>query len=43
MGVRIQRFSMLIDNKVVKSINVEGPEKFEVSTAEVLNQATEIF
>ena len=44
MGVRIQRFSMLIDNNVVKSINVEGPGKFEVSTAEVLlNQATEIF
>ena len=44
MGIRIQRFSMLIDNNVVKSINVEGPGKFEVSSAEVLlKQATEIF
>jgi len=35
---------MLIDNNIVKSINVEGPGKFEVSSAEVLlKQATEIF
>ena len=33
MGVRSQRFSMLVDNGVVKSINVEGPGKFEVSDA----------
>jgi peroxiredoxin len=31
MGVRSQRFSMLVDDGVVKSINVEGPGKFEVS------------
>ena len=33
MGVRSQRFSMLVDNGVVKSLNVEGPGKFEVSDA----------
>jgi peroxiredoxin len=31
MGVRSQRFSMLVDDSVVKSINVEAPGKFEVS------------
>jgi peroxiredoxin len=33
MGVRCQRFSMLVDNGVVKSLNVEAPGKFEVSDA----------
>ncbi len=33
MGVRSQRFSMLVDNGVVKALNVEGPGKFEVSDA----------
>ena len=33
MGVRMNRFSMLIDNGVVKQLNVEGPGKFEVSDA----------
>jgi glutaredoxin/glutathione-dependent peroxiredoxin len=33
MGVRCQRFSMLLDDGVVKSLNVEGPGKFEVSDA----------
>jgi peroxiredoxin len=31
MGLRMQRFSMLVDNGVVKSLNLEGPGKFEVS------------
>ena len=31
MGVRMNRFSMLVDDGVVKSLNVEGPGKFEVS------------
>ena len=31
MGVRCQRFSMLVDDGVVKTLNVEGPGKFEVS------------
>jgi peroxiredoxin len=36
MGVRAQRFSMLVDNGVVKSLNVEAPGKFEVSDAETM-------
>ena len=33
MGMRSQRFSMLVENGVVKSLNVEAPGKFEVSDA----------
>src|SRR5262245_47299331 len=33
MGMRMNRFSMLVDNGTVKSVNVEGPGKFEVSDA----------
>ena len=33
MGTRMHRFSMLVDNGVVKQLNVEGPGKFEVSDA----------
>jgi len=36
MGVRSQRYSMFVDNGVVKSINVEQPGKFEVSDAETI-------
>ena len=36
MGVRSRRFSMLVDNGVVKTLNVEEPGKFEVSNAETL-------
>jgi peroxiredoxin len=36
MGVRCQRFSMLVDNGVVRSLNVEGPGKYEVSDAETM-------
>jgi len=36
MGVRSQRYSMLIDNGVVKAINVEAPGKFEVSDADTM-------
>jgi glutaredoxin/glutathione-dependent peroxiredoxin len=36
MGVRAQRFSMLIDDGVVKQINVEAPGKFEVSSCETM-------
>jgi glutaredoxin/glutathione-dependent peroxiredoxin len=36
MGVRCQRFSMLVQDGVVKSLNVEGPGKFEVSDAETM-------
>ena len=31
LGMRCQRFAMLVDDGVVKSINVEAPGKFEVS------------
>ncbi len=33
MGTRMNRFSMLVDDGVVKSLNVEAPGKFEVSDA----------
>ena len=36
MGVRSQRYSMFVDNGVVKSINLEGPGKFEVSDADTM-------
>ena len=36
MGVRVQRFSMLVEDGVVKKLNVEQPQKFEVSNAETM-------
>jgi peroxiredoxin len=36
MGVRSQRFSMLVDDGVVKGLNVEGAGKFEVSDADTM-------
>ena len=33
LGVRSQRYSMLVDNGVVRKLNVEAPGKFEVSDA----------
>jgi peroxiredoxin len=33
MGVRMKRFSMLIENGVVRTLNIEQPRKFEVSDA----------
>ena len=33
MGIRSQRYSMLVVDGVVKSLNIEGPGKFEVSDA----------
>jgi peroxiredoxin len=33
MGLRCRRFSMFVDNGVVKSLNLEEPRKFEVSDA----------
>jgi peroxiredoxin len=36
MGMRMQRFSMLVDNGVVKQLNIEAPGKFEVSNAETM-------
>lgn len=36
MGLRSQRYSMLVDDGVVKSLNIEAPGKFEVSDADTL-------
>ena len=36
MGMRCQRFSMLVDDGVVKTLNIEGPGKFEVSDGETM-------
>jgi peroxiredoxin len=43
MGVRSQRYSMLVQDGVVKSLNVEAPGKFEVSdAATLLKQAQQL-
>jgi peroxiredoxin len=39
MGVRTQRYSMLVDDGVVKALNVEKPGEFDVSSAEALLKA----
>jgi glutaredoxin/glutathione-dependent peroxiredoxin len=36
MGLRSQRYSMLVDNGIVKTLNIEAPGKFEVSDADTL-------
>ena len=36
MGMRSQRYSMLVENGVVKKLNLEAPGKYEVSGAEVM-------
>jgi peroxiredoxin len=36
MGIRSQRYSMLVEDGVVKQLNLEQPGKFEVSNAETL-------
>jgi len=36
MGVRSQRYSMFVENGIVKALNVEAPGKFEVSDAETM-------
>ena len=36
MGVRSRRYSMLVEDGVVRSLNVEEPGKFEVSDAETM-------
>ena len=43
MGLRSNRYSMLVVDGVVKSLNVEAPGKFEVSDADtLLKQAKEL-
>jgi len=34
MGIRSQRYAMIVDDGVVTALNVEEPRKFEVSSAE---------
>jgi peroxiredoxin len=41
MGVRSQRYSMLVVDGVVKALNLEQPGKFEVSDAETLLKQAE--
>ncbi len=36
MGIRSQRYAMVVDNGVVKTLNVEAPGKFDVSSAEAI-------
>ncbi len=36
MGVRSQRYAMIVDDGVVKALDVEAPGKFEVSSAEAV-------
>ena len=36
MGLRSQRYSMLVVDGAVKSLNIEAPSKFEVSNAETM-------
>ena len=36
MGTRSKRYSMLVEDGVVKKLNVEAPGKFEVSNAETM-------
>jgi glutaredoxin/glutathione-dependent peroxiredoxin len=39
MGKRSQRYSMVVDNGVVKALNVEKPGQYEVSSAEAMLKA----
>lgn len=36
MGLRSQRYSMLVKDGVVRTLNIEGPGKFEVSDAQTM-------
>ena len=36
LGMRSQRYSMLVDDGVVKKLNVAAPGKFEVSDADTM-------
>ena len=38
MGIRCQRFSMLVDDGIVKALNIEAPGKFEVSGGDTMVQ-----
>ncbi|WP_419799046.1 MAG: peroxiredoxin [Terasakiella sp.] len=36
MGMRLQRFSLLVEDGIVTQLNIEGPGKFEVSGGDTL-------
>jgi peroxiredoxin len=36
MGLRSQRYSMLVEDGVVQTLNIEEPGKFDVSNAETM-------
>ena len=36
MGIRSQRYAMVVNNKVVETLNIEGPGEFKVSDAETI-------
>jgi peroxiredoxin len=39
MGVRSKRYAMVVDNGVVKALNIEAPGAFEVSSADAMLKA----
>ncbi len=39
MGIRSKRYAMVVDNGVVKALNVEAPGAFEVSSADTILRA----
>ena len=39
LGVRSQRYAMIVDNGVVKTLNVEAPGAFDVSSADAIIKA----
>ena len=39
LGIRSKRYAMVVDNGVVKTLNVENPGAFEVSSAEAILKA----
>jgi glutaredoxin/glutathione-dependent peroxiredoxin len=39
MGIRSQRYAMVVENGVVKALNIEAPAQFEVSDADSLLRA----
>ena len=39
MGLRMTRFSMLVDDGEVKALNIEAPGKFEISDADTMLKA----